>query len=232
MGENNAVRIGIIDSGVADEILPSIKLSQRFSLDPSRKIQCGAIQPDSLGHGSAVSRILQRYAPYAQLYVAQVFDATGHTSARQIAAALDWLRNEQVQLVCLSLGVRAEHDTLTQAVTQTLNTQMLLCASTPARGEPVYPAAYSGVVRVTGDARCAPHEWSWLGTKQADFGAAVRQQEGQPAGASMANAALCAHLAALWHTHPHLNKDQLLSLLRKLTPIQGPQTRPVLINPA
>ena len=228
MSEANAVRVGIIDSGVADEIWPTLIQGQRFSLDADRQIHHGALQADTLGHGSAVSRILRTYAPQAQLCIAQVFDATGRTSALQIAAALDWLRSEKVQLVCLSLGVRAEHSTLGQAVTQALNSQMLLCASTPARGEPVYPAAYPGVVRVTGDARCAPHEWSWLGTQQADFGAAVRQQEGQPAGASMANAALCAHMAALWQTHPHLSKDQLLSLLRELAPIQGAQTRPVL----
>jgi hypothetical protein len=32
----------------------------------------------------------------------------------------------------------------------------------PARGAPVYPAAYPGVIRATGDARCAPHELSAL----------------------------------------------------------------------
>lgn len=221
------VRVGIIDSGAAVELLQSLRLAQRFTLNTDHSVQREDLQPDTLGHGSAVSRIVHRYAPGAELLVAQVFDATGHTSARQIAAALDWLREARAHIACLSLGVRTDHPCLDRAIAQAQASAMLLCASAPARGAPVYPAAYPGVLRVTGDARCAAHEWSWLGTTQADFGAAVRQHAEQPAGASMANAALCGHLAALWQQHPLAAAAQLPALLRQQAPIQGRQTPPL-----
>ena len=72
---------------------------------------------------------------------------------------------------------------------------LILIASTPARGAPVYPAAYPGVLRVTGDARCGPGELSALGVP-ADYGACVRDVDGSPGGASLAAAHVTGLLAA------------------------------------
>jgi hypothetical protein len=71
----------------------------------------------------------------------------------------------------------------------------VLVAASPARGEPVYPAAYPGVVRATGDARCAPGEHSWLASAHADFGA--HGSAGAVRGASAGCAHVSARLAAL-----------------------------------
>jgi hypothetical protein len=73
---------------------------------------------------------------------------------------------------------------------------LILIASTPARGAPVYPAAYPGVLRVTGDARCGPAEVSALGGVPADYGACVRDVDGTPGGASLAAAHVTGLLAA------------------------------------
>ncbi len=224
------VRIGIIDSGVDTGLDPSPRRCQGFILQADRTIACMPMQPDALGHGSAVSRTVRRYAPQADLLIAQVFDAGGRTSTLQIAAALDWLRKEQADIICMSLGVRDDRPRLAQAVTDALGEHILLCASTPARGAPVYPAAYPGVLRVTGDVRCDAHEWSWLGTAQADFGAAVRQHSSGPAGASMANAALCGHLGAQLHEQPSLPPAGQLHLLYQRARIKGAQTLPSLKN--
>ena len=48
----------------------------------------------------------------------------------------------------------------------------------PARGAAVYPAAYPGVIRATGDARCAPGEVSCLGPWL--FGGCARFEVGAP----------------------------------------------------
>lgn len=225
-----SVRVGIIDSGADDGLDPPPLQHQGFMLQTDHTITRRPMQPDALGHGSAVSQTVRRYAPQADLLIAQVFDASGRTSTLQIAVALDWLRMEQADIVCMSLGVRDDRPRLAQAVGDALAQHMLLCASTPARGEPVYPAAYPGVLRVTGDARCDAHEWSWLGTAQADFGAAVRQHRSGPAGASMANAALCGHLAAQLHEQPSLSPASQLRLLHQRARIKGAQTPPPLKN--
>ncbi len=66
---------------------------------------------------------------------------------------------------------------------------------------------------MTGDARCGEGEWSWLGSAQADFGAAVRVA-GQ-AGASLGCAAFCGHLVALLGERPALSNEELLALMRE-----------------
>src|SRR5690606_31825954 len=50
---------------------------------------------------------------------------------------------------------------------------VLLVAAAPAAGAMTFPAAYPGVIRVTGDARLAPGELSFLGDSRAAFGAAA-----------------------------------------------------------
>ncbi|MFR0692982.1 hypothetical protein ACLUTX_26560 [Enterobacterales bacterium AE_CKDN230030158-1A_HGKHYDSX7] len=96
---------------------------------------------------------------------------------------------------------------------------MLVCASSPARGEPVFPASYPGVIRVTGDARCAEGEWSWLDSPQADFGAAVTV--GGRSGASLGCAAFSGHLAALLVERPELSNVQLVGLMRERAVFRG-----------
>ena len=100
---------------------------------------------------------------------------------------------------------------------------VLLCASSPAQGGPVYPASYPGVFRLTGDARCAPGQWSWLGTRQADFGGYVGA--GGRAGASLGCAALSGRIAALLRDEPGRDRQQVHDWLRDHAAFIGPERR-------
>ena len=73
---------------------------------------------------------------------------------------------------------------------------MILIAAVPARGGVVYPGGYAGVIRVSGDARCAPGEISALGGAPADYGACPADVDGRPGGASFAAARLTGLLAS------------------------------------
>src|SRR5690606_7981122 len=74
---------------------------------------------------------------------------------------------------------------------------VILVAPVPARGGPVYPAAYAGMIRVTGDARCGPADFTWLGEDGVDLAACARPPEaGDGGGASLAAAAVTGALAA------------------------------------
>jgi len=88
----------------------------------------------------------------------------------------------------------------------------------------VYPASYPGVLRITGDARCAAGQWSWLDTAQADFGAAVGEDAGS-AGASLACAALSGQIAAYLHEHRRATREQVLAYLRENAAFIGPERR-------
>ncbi len=157
------VKLGLVDSGVSKN--QSKYIHKSMSNDQ---------QPDLLGHGTAVCDVILHYAPTVALYNAQVFDERRVTTAAAIAAALDWLTAEKVDLINLSLGLRHDRPILKDAVDRALSAGIILIASSPAQGAAVYPSSYAGVMRATGDARCDLGEVSYLHSSQADFGGCPR----------------------------------------------------------
>ncbi|MGL1834710.1 subtilisin-like serine protease QhpE [Rhodocyclaceae bacterium SMB388] len=188
---SEAIRVGIVDSGSRPDQTRSLSAAAGFVAGPDGVIRSEPV-PDRLGHGSAVLDVIAWGAPQARFVVAQVFRDRLSASAAQVAAALDWLVDEGVSVVNLSLGLRHDREVLAQACQRALDAGVILCASTPARGAPVFPAAYLGVFRMTGDARCARGEISRLDTAYADFGAHVHPLGSTTAGVGAS--AGCAHL--------------------------------------
>lgn len=188
-----AVRVGLVDSGAPDT---AVVASAAFVLDGGVVHRLPA-SADRLGHGSRVADIVRHCAPAVELLIAQVFVERLATTAAQVAAAIDWLVASRASVINLSLGLREPRPGLEAACRRALAAGVILCAAAPARGGPVYPAAYPGVLRITGDARCTRLEIAALGAAHADFGAHVRPLDGtlDGAGASMACAHLSGHIA-------------------------------------
>ncbi|MBL4767423.1 MAG: S8 family serine peptidase [Rhodobacteraceae bacterium] len=191
------IRLGLVDSGVSEHQAGHIKESCGFS--PEGVLP---VRPDPLGHGTTVCGIIRHHAPDIALYNAQVFDGRGVTTAATVAAALDWLVTEKVDLINLSLGLVQDRAVLKAAVSRAIDAGIILVAASPAQGAAVYPSAYPGVIRATGDARCATGEVSFLDSAQADFGACPRglealgPQRPRIGGASLGTAHLSGQLAA------------------------------------
>jgi len=115
-------------------------------------------------------------------------------------------------------------------VQRALDAGCIIVAATPARGASVYPAAYPGVIRATGDARCAPHELSalrpWLfggcpRLEAASFTANRRAQSHASGGAS---------IGAAWVTHAILQEPPLaapatVEALTARAKYRGPERR-------
>ncbi|MCE1117974.1 MULTISPECIES: subtilisin-like serine protease QhpE [Pseudomonas] len=216
------LRVGLIDSGCSPGQAAMLLDARRFWLADG-VLQEGAALPDALGHGSAVLDRIHAEAGAMPLLLAQVFDRQWSTSALQVAAALLWLVEEGATVINLSLGLHQDRPVLRQACAEAQAAGVLLCASSPARGEAVYPASYPGVIRVTGDARCAPGEWSWLGTAQADFGAHVGTTGG--AGASLACGAFSGRVAAVLRNRPGLEHMALIHWLKHHAAFTGPERK-------
>lgn len=185
------VRIGIVDSGCRVDQLPKVLASAGFTLSEGQ-IQRVDAQEDRIGHGSEMLDIVAWVAPEARFLVAQVFRERLSTSAVQVSVAIDWLVGQGAQVINLSLGLRHDREMLSLACQRALAAGVILCASAPARGAAVYPGAYAGVFRMTGDARCKRGEISYLETVHADFGAHVRPLGA--GGAGTGASAGCAHL--------------------------------------
>ena len=119
--------------------------------------------PDRSGHGSGVAQLLTAGDATVELLLAQVFLGTQPASAAVVAAAVDWAVAAQADLIHMSLGLAADREVLSAAVARAAGLGCLIVAAMPARGALVYPAGYAGVIRGSGDARCAPGELSHLG---------------------------------------------------------------------
>ena len=218
------LRIGVVDSGHSAAQRLQVISGRRFSLLDDGLAE-GDLRDDPLGHGSAVIEAIGRRAPSALFCVAQVFDRRGVTSALQIATAIDWLLGQDVRLINLSLGLRQDRSLLRAACAAAVARGVLLCASSPAQGEGVFPANYPQVLRVTGDARCAEQEWSWLNTAQADFVACVQGTYPGQSGASLGCAALSGHIAGFLVEQPGASNEQVLEWLREHARYRGPERR-------
>ena len=128
---------------------------------------------DPTGHGSRIAQVFAGGSPREvrpegsltrrfELLLGQVFVDNRPTSAAAVAAAVDWALEHQAGLVHLSLGLAADRAVLRAAIERAVAAGCVMVASTPARGPEVFPASYPGVIRGTGDARCAPGELSHL----------------------------------------------------------------------
>lgn len=210
------VAVALLDSGINP--VPGIRIAaaRGFGLGKTDGdvVRCAAT-PDESGHGTALARIIAGLAPGAELYSARVFTGADPSSAALVAAGLDWAVAAGARLVNMSFGLRADRVVLRRACARALEQGVVLVAAAPAQGGPVFPAAYTGMVRVTGDARCAPREYAWIGDERVDFGACVGGLDHIPhapgGGASFAVAHVVAGLAVRLplYDHPHRALDDL-----------------------
>jgi hypothetical protein len=146
------------------------------------------------------------------------------TTPDTVAAAIDWLAQLGATIINLSLGTTKDSPTLRERCRRALDAKCILIASVPARGPLVFPAAYEGVWRVTGDARCAPGKFSLVGSSRVDFGADPRPDHSVSAntgGASIAAGRVTAALGALLETG--LGPDEATAAFRAGCTIIGPQ---------
>src|SRR5919106_2982367 len=124
------ITVGLLDSGVEAALAAHLRASRVF-------VDQGA--PHSLGHGSAMARIILHHAPSAALLHAQVFGERQRTTPELVAAGLDWLREEKARIVNMSFGLRPDRAVLRHAVAAAQAADMILVASVPARSAVVYP---------------------------------------------------------------------------------------------
>lgn len=132
-------RIGLIDGGVDGPVAAQ----RAFAGDA----------PVRNAHGVLVAELIRRAAPGARIYAADIYAGvpTGGASSA-LARALSWLAGENVAVINVSLvGPR---NRIVEAVVQRLiGRGFVIVAAVGNDGpaaDPLYPAAYEGVVGVTG----------------------------------------------------------------------------------
>lgn len=217
-----SVRVGILDSGIDDpELMRAVVGSRDLTLH-------GPAGP-CLPHGATIARIVLGLSPDAVLLDARIFGGRLATSAEQAAAGLDWLVQVGSRIVNMSLGLREDRAALAQACHAAMAAGVILVAASPSRGPSVFPAAYPGVLRVCGDARCAPGQVSALGGEPAEFGACARPSpaEGEPygGGSSFAAAQVTGVIAGFLAQNPDAESDTVRDHLHRIAAFHGRERR-------
>lgn len=165
------VLLGLPDSGINSSLSKHILDEQGFGLDDKGDILRLPVNDNNAKHGTALANIILATANNTRLLNAQVFHHRKPSSPVAIAASLLWLLKSEAQIINMSFGLRNDRTVLRQACLSAQAQGVILVAATPAQGDIVYPAAYPGIIRVTGDARCAPGEMALLNDERIDFGA-------------------------------------------------------------
>lgn len=216
-------RVGLIDScgawrGAAE--------AAAFASEGTRIERVSPVT-DPTGHGSRIAGLLTEEGAPVELLLAQVFFNARPASAAAVAAAVDWAVSRGAHLIHLSLGLAADRSVLRAAVARAIGAGIVLVAAMPARGEPVYPAAYPSVIGGTGDARCGPGEISALGPRL--FGGCARTARvarggttGWRGGASVGAAWVSKALSGL---PAGTQTDEAIHALRAMARHVGPERR-------
>jgi len=208
-------RVGLVDScGTREGALAAA----RFVRCDGRvdRVAAGA---DASGHGTRIAHVIAARAD-VRFAMAQVFDGSGRTAADVVAAAMDWCVEIGVDLIHLSLGLAADRECLAEATRRAVGAGCLVVASVPARGPVPYPAAYPGVIRATGDARCSPSQVAMLGPET--FGGCPSVAEGSGGGASIGAAHVTARLLG---ATPGGERALALARLVEIVDWHGPERR-------
>jgi len=95
------MRIAIIDSGIHAGHPHVGRIAGGAHITPSGESDDVV---DRLGHGTAVAGAIRERAPDAELYAVKVFDRRLAANIDIIVRALEWCRNNAMDLVNLSLG--------------------------------------------------------------------------------------------------------------------------------
>jgi hypothetical protein len=223
MAPDSAWRIAIIDSG----------LDPAAGLTPAACVRFEALEqgvrrsdprPDEHGHGTRIAQVIASSPRPVSLLIAQALDARGVSSAAAIAAAIEWALANAAQLLHLSVGLSQDRAVLSAAVAKAVTAGVVVVASCPARGALSYPAAYAGVMRATGDARCEEGQISHLAADYAEFGGCVRfPGEERARGASIGAAHVTRFISA--HVHAGAAPARVRERLSALASFHGRERR-------
>jgi hypothetical protein len=92
------LKIAIVDSGISPGHPHVGEVAGGVSLTGTPDLI------DRLGHGTAVAGAIRQWAPQANLYAVKVFDRRLSATIDALIQALEWCRDERMDLVNLSLG--------------------------------------------------------------------------------------------------------------------------------
>ncbi len=151
-GKGENIKIALIDSGVNTET--------GITLAGGESFVGGSYDTDENGHGTSLAGIIKGYetvdgikfeglAPDAELYSLKILDENGNGYYSDVIKALDWARENNIDVVIMSFGADEYSSVLHRSIQKCYFQDMLLVsASGNKNGAVKYPAAYTEVMAV------------------------------------------------------------------------------------
>ena len=176
--------------------------------------------PDATGtaagaHAHAVSAAIRYHCPHIELRHFPVFSGALRCKKTTVLEQLQAAICSDAKGLHCSFGFSSSDfatETLFRSAVQNFT---WIVASAPARGAPVFPAAYADIISASGDARCTADQHSYLNTDSVDFAACpLPPQTIDPAlaGASIAAARISGMIAAIM-SRGAASREQMLKQL-------------------
>jgi len=175
--DGTGVTVGIVDTG-ADASHPALQ----GAILGGRNFTGGIVLPpdpdawqDRQGHGTHVAVIIRQVAPGARLLIAKGLDDQGAGSDAGLAAAIDWLRLQGVDIISASWGGAEASEELHTAVRMAVAAGILFCAAAGNEGHlpdidsVMYPARWDEPLAVAATMQMVP---GIEGTLPADYSSA------------------------------------------------------------
>jgi subtilisin len=171
------VTVAVIDSGV-DSAHPAVGAVARFisvdRVNDEFNVNEDAQPGDLVGHGTACAGIIRSIAPGVELVSVRVLGPNNRASGSAFARALEWVVDQRIDVVNLSLSSRSEqlfstfHDIVDDAYFRNC---LLVSAASNTPGETSYPSLFSSVVSVASHDIADPWTFFYNPRPPVEFGA-------------------------------------------------------------
>jgi subtilisin family serine protease len=148
------VKIAIIDSGLNIKSVPGNQLNVSgltIYKKPSGDIEFKhGDYNDTIGHGTMCLRIIHAYIENAVYFIVKIFDTKLRTNQKVLVAAINYCIKQQVDVINLSLGIRAEHASrsLVKICELAHRRKIIIIAADHNEGKVCFPACLPSVIGV------------------------------------------------------------------------------------
>lgn len=228
------VKIGIIDSGIC---------TKRFTYSAAaivreKKVSIASLKDieDTIGHGTACAGIIKKITPDAELFIAKVFHDDLAATIGTLTAAIEWLVEQQVHVINLSLGTTRKGKQLEPLyeVCQEAEKKGIIVVSANCN-EPkkiAYPAAFPNVIGVGAAILGKSRDFYYnpedvpievLAKGDREIVQWATPQKIFMGGASFASPKVAAIAACIIEIFPGITQDELRSILQKNSIAQEPE---------
>jgi len=225
---DGAPPVAVLDSGLMDmAALDPFVVGELDALDPDRPLI------DHSGHGTQMALIASgTVAPHGTsgsadavpVVAIRSFDDNGYASNFSVMRSIEYASEQGAKVLSMSWGTEAESTFLQRAVQEAQQQGMVVVASAGnvPDGDPVYPAAYSGVISVSA---MNPDSSMWESSNygdtiflaapgRADFPVGHDGPPGSYAGTSIGTPYVARELSLYFGRHPDSSPNEAVSALR------------------